>query len=128
MDDLYNGWDCALSEDLTKTLLEIIGGFFAGEISFLKFDWKENRFRETITHPSPELLILEGVGSGQAAIRPSVTSSIWIEADPDVAFGRVISRDGEEIRPFMEKWRILQELHFQREKTKSAAQFLISSN
>jgi uridine kinase len=128
MDDIYNGWDRALSEDLTQALLAIIRGFFGGVISFQKFDWQENRFQRTITFASPEVLILEGVGSGQREIRNSVTASIWIEADPDVAFERVISRDGEKIRPFMEKWLVSQELHFQRERTKSAAQFLFSGD
>ena len=126
MDDLYNGWDRALGEDLTKTLQKIVKSFLSGvseEISYRKFDWHENQFKEEVSITCPQLLILEGVGSGQQSIRNFIDYSIWIEVAPDIAFERVLARDGEALRPYMEKWIPRQEEHFLREGTKSAADY-----
>lgn len=125
MDDLYNGWDRALSEDLSMTLRSIVKGYREGEVTYDIYDWHKKSYTERKTFASPEVLILEGVGGGQRSIRNEIDVCIWIEAEPEVALQRVIERDGEEIRPFMAKWSIDQAAHFAQEETRGAADYCL---
>lgn len=125
MDDLYNGWQRALSEDLTRTLQSIVDGYRKGEVSFQVYDWHKKSYASRKTFSSPEVLILEGVGSGQRCIRDAINLSIWIEVEPGLALQRVIERDGEEIQPFMAQWTVDQAAHFQIEETQGAADYCI---
>ena len=125
MDDLYNGWGGALTQSLTASLIKITDGWSSGRISYKLYDWEENNFTHVREFESPDFLILEGVGSGQSAIRERIACSIWIEMDPQLAIARVITRDGEKVRPFLEQWLIDQSEHFFQEKTASAADYAI---
>jgi len=125
MDDLYNGWHDAFGESLTQSLKNIVDGYIEGRIHYVKYNWQIGDFSGPISLNSPYILILEGVGSGQSAIRPHIFASIWIEIEASIAFERVIARDGEVIRPYMEQWQLDQASHFQREETKGAADYQI---
>ena len=125
MDDLYNGWGDALTASLTKKLTAIIEGFTSGIVTVDQYDWIKNTFIEPRIFISPDILILEGVGSGQKSIRNDVALSIWIDMDARTAFERVISRDGEGVRPYMNQWLMDQEAHFQAEGPRGAADYCI---
>lgn len=125
MDDLYDGWNNALTQRLSQALVEIVDGFKTGEFAFSSYDWFANIFNERRTFASPDILILEGVGSGQKVIRDDVTLSIWIDMDPQIARERVVTRDGERVRPYMDQWLINQQTHFQAEGTQGAADYCI---
>ena len=73
------------------------------------------------------MLILEGVGSSQSAIRPYLSASIWIDIDPTVGFDRVISRDGAIISEQMHGWLVQQEEHFRENNSEVAADFVLTT-
>jgi uridine kinase len=128
MDDLYNGWERALSEELTQTLQSIVEGYRGGEVSYNVYDWHQKNYTSTKTFLSPDVLILEGVGSGQRAIRYEIELAIWIEVEPQLALQRVIERDGKaihDIQAFMVQWSIDQAAHFHNEGTQGAADYCI---
>lgn len=125
MDDLYNGWERALTEDLSRTLLSIVSQYRTAEVTYKMYDWHKKSYETVKTFASPEVLILEGVGSGQRSIRNESDLALWIEAEPDVALQRVIERDGEEIRPFMKQWLLDQAAHHAKEETQGAADYCI---
>lgn len=126
MDDLYNGWDDALTDTLSKTLIDIIKQSSTLEITYRVFDWNLNAFNMRKTISTPDLLILEGVGSGQSAIRGSVSLSIWIEVPPEVGLKRVLERDGDSVAPFMDRWQFNQNSHFFHENTKGASDYCLN--
>jgi len=70
-----------------------------------------------------ELLILEGVGSGQRSIREFVETKIWIDLEPIVGLRRVLARDGFEIEEQMLGFLEAQRNHFVEEGTRDAADF-----
>ena len=75
MDDLYAGWENALTSTLTRTLENNIAApaFEGKAFEYRKYDWIHNRFGEYRRIDVPDLLILEGVGAGQkAAVKKSV--------------------------------------------------------
>jgi uridine kinase len=125
MDDLYNGWHDALGESLTQSLKNIVDGYNSGRIHYVKYNWQRGDFSGPISLNSPDILILEGVGSGQSAIRSHIFASLWIDIEALIALERVIARDGEAIRPYMEQWQLDQASHFQHEQTKGAADYQI---
>ena len=128
MDDLYDGWDGALDEDFSSVLSHIVGLHKkSANISYSSYNWSEAKFDEAKEVPHTQLLILEGVGSGQSSIRSSLTALIWIDINDKQGLARVIARDGESIRVPMEKWLTLQEQHFHLEGTQNAADFILTT-
>jgi len=128
MDDLYNGWEDPLSLALTSKIENIIKEAKSQPtITIPQFDWVKNDFAQPLTIPTPQTLILEGVGSGQACTRPHVSISIWIEAPRDVGFQRVLDRDGIDLLHQMQIWQRIESEHFSRESTKSAADYQVKS-
>jgi uridine kinase len=128
MDELYPGWENALGDELTKTLIWLTSCHKAKKpLLYSSFNWATNEFHEAKTHPSTELLILEGVASAQIAIEESLATSIWLDLDPAIGFRRVIERDGESISHEMKKWLVTQEQHFAADRTKERCEFLLSN-
>ena len=75
MDDLYNGWDSAFDFHLKDALVSIVDAHRAKrENSLSRFDWHKNEFGAAEKLAPADLLILEGVGSSQSAIRQNLTA------------------------------------------------------
>jgi uridine kinase len=128
MDDLYNGWDKALSVELTEVLSYIAQAHSQSQpISLSKFNWADSTFSPAEAIDDAQLIILEGVGSGQGAIREYLSALIWIDIDESKGLSRVLERDGEGIRNQMQKWLVTQERHFALEKTENAADFVLTT-
>lgn len=128
MDDLYDGWDNALSEHLTHTLESIMKSHqskVAFEIDI--FNWQSMSFdSKRVIHPV-DILILEGVGAGQKAVRDAGATLYWLDIDAEVGIQRVLNRDGNQIASQMKQWQIAQEIHFLRDKTRENAEHIQSS-
>lgn len=128
MDDLYNGWDDALGENLTELLSKIIEAQKNSQNYLLPhFDWVANKYANPRDLKPSQILILEGVGSARAIVRERATTTIWIEVDRTIGIERVIARDGEEIESHMKQWLIDQEIYFTSDKTRESAQFILST-
>ena len=128
MDDLYNGWDKALSSELTEVLTHIAKAHRKGEpISLSKFNWATSSFSPAEPIDDAQLIILEGVGSGKGAVREYLSALIWIDIDESKGLSRVLERDGEGIKDQMQKWLVTQEQHFAIEKTDNAADFVLTT-
>ena len=128
MDDLYDGWDNALTHHLTDVLTHLVAGHREQRpISLSFYNWGEASFNPATLIESAELLILEGVGSGQMAIRDSLSALIWIDIEDSQGMARVLARDGISIENQMKKWLATQEQHFRDEGTQKAADFVLTT-
>lgn len=128
MDDLYDGWDSALTPHLTEVLLHLVDAHKkSAAISLSTYNWHEGKFNSAAEIEKSELLILEGVGSGQMAIRDSLAALIWIDIEGAKGLARVLDRDGNEIEKQMQKWLTTQEQHFLIEGTQKAADFVLTT-
>jgi uridine kinase len=96
-DDLMEGWRGldAVGRQLAA-LVEPLAEGRAG--SYEHFDWQLHRYDHRVPVPPAPWLVVEGVGSGAAAIAPYVTVLVWIEVEDDVRLARGLERDGEEVR------------------------------
>jgi uridine kinase len=123
MDDLYAGWENALTSTLTRTLENsIVAPVFEGKaFEYRKYDWLQNRFGEKIRIAVPELLILEGVGAGQKVIRKYLDQLIWIDIEPEIGLARVLLRDGDYLETEMRVWQMRESEHFKRDNTRDCA-------
>ncbi len=125
MDDLYRGWDDALTAQLTATLrdqiLNPIGLGKSGD--YRAWDWHRGAVGEVRTIPKHPFLILEGVGASQRIVRPFASTMVWIEITPSQGLERVLQRDSlfatdlEEYRGRMLSWQGQELLHFAAENT-----------
>jgi energy-coupling factor transporter ATP-binding protein EcfA2 len=128
MDQLYPGWEGALGDELTKTLTWVTTCHKAKRpLLFSSFNWASKEFDSPKSHPSTQLLILEGVASAQIAIEESLATSIWLDLYPADGYQRVIERDGENISHEMKQWLVTQEQHFAADRTKERCEFLLST-
>jgi uridine kinase len=127
MDDLYDGWKNPLSNELsTRIANQILIPYVEGmPVKYKKYNWLSEKFDEEVNVPPTKYLILEGVGSGQKALRHLVDLSIWIEYDPNLGLERVIKRDGEMIRNHMLNFLIVQDKHFSKEETSNFAHYTL---
>ena len=128
LDDHYNGWDEALGSELTDTLNLVVSNFLLGLPTELKtFNWHQSRFEGSKQIAPGDVLIIEGVGAGQSAVRARATSLYWVETESDLAIKRVLDRDGQEYEERIRTWQMREAKHFKEERTREFADFIIST-
>jgi uridine kinase len=128
MDDLYNGWDNALSNPLSEILDRISTAHLAGREFVIKiFNWHTMTFdREEKIAPT-DYLIIEGVGAAQQIVRETGATTYWLEIEPEIGLQRVLDRDGAHIEVQMRQWQVDQEKHFARDETRENCEFKLTS-
>jgi len=128
MDDLYDGWDNALGADLTKVLLYLTDQHKQNKPAKIsRFNWITSSFEDSEEIAPTDLLILEGVGSGNLAIQDELAALIWIDIDPEIGVKRVIDRDGAQVADEMRKWLGTQEEYFSQHSTREKADFILTT-
>ncbi len=131
MDDLYNGWDNALTPTLTRTLLNqvlIPISIKQLAIEYRTYDWFTSQQGNVKVLPPADIVILEGVGSGQIQVRKFLSHLIWIDIAPEMGLARVLRRDGDYIEPQMRQWQSREYEFFAREKTRDSATIRLDGN
>lgn len=130
MDDLYNGWEDALTATLTRHLEEWILHPLTQHksVKYQKFDWRISAYGLPVEITDINLLILEGVGAAQARIRQQADLTIWIEVGPQEGLARVLNRDGAQILPYMLKWQERESAHFIKDQTKENCQIFVDGS
>ena len=130
MDDLYEGWENALTDQLTKTLINqiLIPVSLAKNFGYRKYNWFSGSFGDIFEEDSPEILILEGVGSGQKATRRYLDQLIWIDIDAETGLQRVLQRDGDYLENEMRVWQMRESSHFSKENTRDSATIRINGS
>ena len=128
MDDLYDGWEGALSDSLTQVLTYIARAHKASQpYEISAYNWKKSEFNSSETIEPTEILILEGVGSGQSSIRGEASARIWMDIDPEQGLARVLQRDGASLTSHMQTWLKAQSQHFLKESTFEESDFVLTS-
>lgn len=128
LDELYNGWDQALSEDLFQRIAQLITAQQAGKATNLAiYDWSAAVFSGLREIKAVQFLIIEGVGSSNLLMHSNLTTSIWLDIDQSTGLARVLERDGDEIRDEMIKWQKMESEYFARDLTRERADFILST-
>lgn len=126
MDDLYAGW-AGLDESLEGRLVEqVLVPIAQGrQARWQRYDWHLERFAEWHDLAPPEMLILEGCGSGARAYAAYTTVLVWVEADRDQRLARGIARDGEQMRHHWMRWMRSEAEYFVTNRTQARADIAI---
>ena len=128
MDDLYNGWDNALTDDLSEILQYLSAQHQSQEPTKIsRYNWATSSFEPPEEMAPADLLILEGVGSGDKSLQDQFAALIWIDIDPEIGVKRVIERDGPGVRIQMQKWLGTQQQYFSQHSTREKADFILTT-
>ena len=127
-DEIYNGWESALGPDLTETLSMVLERITSErEVELPIYDWHKGEFNSVRNFETPEILIIEGVGSGQRVVRNVAAITIWLDINPPTGLRRVLERDGYQIQTQMQKWQVAEDQHFHQERTRENSDFIFST-
>ena len=120
MDEIYDGWEQALTEKTTNNLINWIVLPLKNKqpIEFHKFDWNLMKRNQKVRIENPRYLIIEGVGSVIDPVIQYCALKIWVQTKPEVGLLRVLNRDGDQIEAEMRKWQKLETKHFLKYQTK----------
>lgn len=128
MDDLYDGWGNALGEDLTQILNYLADQHRKEKPALIsRYNWATSSFAESEEIAPADLLILEGVGSGDKSLQDDLAALIWIDIDPEIGVKRVLERDGAQVADEMKKWLGAQEEYFSQHSTREKADFILTT-
>ncbi len=128
LEDLYPGWHglAATPPMVAHGILDAIAADQIGSAS--RWDWVNDRPGPTLLVPPAPLLIVEGVGSGAAIIRPFLSVLIWVDAPVDVRKRRALARDGGAYAPFWDIWAAQEAAHFSVEETRRHADVVVRTH
>ncbi|KZB83233.1 uridine kinase family protein [Amycolatopsis regifaucium] len=76
----------------------------------------------------PEVLVLEGVSSGRARIRPSLSLLVWLDGGTETErLDRGVGRDGPESREPLRRWQLFERGWFSVDGTRAAADRVVTT-
>jgi uridine kinase len=125
MDDVYDGW-AGLTAGMTTVATSVVGPLAIGEAGrYRRYDWHRMCFAEEHVVEPCDVLVVEGVGAGQASYAAVTTCLVWVEAPSDVRLARGVARDGDAARDALTAWRAQEEEMFARERTRERADVVV---
>lgn len=103
-DDLLDGWN-GLGAIGPRLRNYVVGPLASGHPArYRRYDWEEGGFAEEHVVAPMDLLVLEGVGTGDRSLRSRRATLVWMDIDQEVGLARAIARDGETLRVHLEEW------------------------
>ena len=125
MDNLYAGWT-GLDAGMETMAEHVVRPLRTGDDGrYRRWDWHRDVFAEERMVAPCEVLVVEGVGSGNAAYGDAITRLVWVETPDDVRLRRGIERDGEQMRQHWLDWRVREDAMFARQRTRERADVVV---
>ncbi|MGC9668955.1 uridine kinase family protein [Planosporangium sp. 12N6] len=124
-DDLLDGWDDMLTfwprfdRDVLVPLRDKQPG------AYRCYDWHAGRFAGTVPVPVPDVLVVEGVTSARAVIRPELTLAVFVTAPRELRLARALRRDGAGIEAELRRWFDTEAAHFAADRIADHADLLV---
>ena len=104
MDDVFEGWE-GLADAGRRVRTQIVEPLAAGgRAAYSRWDWHEDRFAEQVEVPVVDLLVLEGVGSGDPGYAEQIGVLVWIWAPDELRLRRGLERDGAALADRWRQW------------------------
>ncbi|GAA3511469.1 hypothetical protein GCM10022234_02510 [Aeromicrobium panaciterrae] len=126
LEDLYPGWHgLEATPPMVRRVLDQIAADEIGETR--RWDWEADRPGTVLRVPPTPLLILDGVGSGAATLRPYLSLLLWVDAPLERRRERALARDGDVYAPFWDVWAEQEARHFVAEQTRMHADLIIDT-
>ncbi|MET1037783.1 MAG: 4-amino-4-deoxy-L-arabinose transferase [Aeromicrobium sp.] len=126
LEDVYPGWGgLAATPPIIARMLDTIAVDGIGTAR--RWDWQRGAPGPLLRVPPTRLLILDGVGSGAAAIRPHLSLLIWVDAPAAVRKERALARDGGTYAPYWDMWAEQEAQHFTADRTRHHADLVVTT-
>lgn len=125
-DDLVDGWADQFTfwPRLEEWVLAPLRAGRAGR--YRRYDWSAGGFAdEWIEVPPAPVVVLEGVSSARAAIRPELTLAVFVTAPALLRRERVLARDGVAVLSDAERWWRAEPGHFAADATAEHADLVV---
>ena len=130
MDEIYEGWENALSpktfNDLTEWVINPL--LESKSIEFVKYDWYLEKRIEKVVINLPRVLIIEGVGASSFDISKHACLKLWIEVNKETGINRVLTRDGQQIQEQMKQWQTQESKFFLENNSKEKSDIWIDGD
>lgn len=117
-DDLLDGWADQFTfwPRLERWVLAPLRAGRPGR--YRRYDWRRKQFDpQWIPVPPAPVVILEGVSSARARVRPELSFAVFVTAPVPVRRARALARDGVELLPHLQEWWRGEEVHFAADAT-----------
>ena len=125
MDNLFQGWS-GLEAGMATLADDVVAPLRSGRAGrYRRYDWHRCEFAEERVVEPCRVLVVEGVGSGNAAYDDAVTLLVWVETPSDVRLERGLERDGEQMREHWLRWREQEDAVFARQRTRERADVVV---
>jgi uridine kinase len=124
-DDLMDGWRGL--DAVGRQLTALAEGLAAGRpATYRRYDWLHGRYaaRPQVVAPGP-WLVVEGVGSGAAALARWTTLLVWVEAPPALRLERGLARDGAAVADHWRQFTLDEQLLFARDGSRDRADVVV---
>jgi uridine kinase len=123
-DDLMSGWRGldSVGRQLTGVVEALADGRTGG---YERFDWELGRYAETVEVAPAPWLVVEGVGSGAAALAAYITVLVWVEVEDPLRLARGLERDGVAMEPHWRQFMRDEEALFGSDRTRERADVLV---
>lgn len=124
IDELYEGWDGLpdVGSRVEEALADLAGGRVARPRAW---DWHADAWGEPLEIAPAPVVLLEGVGAGDRRHAPLTSLLVWCEAPAPVRHARGVARDGEAMRPHLERWWRAEDAHHAAEDTRARADLVV---
>ena len=125
MDDVYEGWT-GLSAGMRRVADDVVRPLRHGERGrYRRYDWAREKPAEEHVVDPVDVLVVEGVGSGNAAYADAITVLVWVEVPADVRLERGLARDGEHMREQWVRWAAQEQAMFAEHRTRERADVVV---
>jgi uridine kinase len=125
MDDVFEGWG-GLDDAGHRVLTQVVQPLARGEAAaYLRYDWDREQYADTVAVAPADLLIIEGVGSGDPGYAELVGVLVWVEAPAALRLERGRVRDGAALEGRWRAWMPEEERVHARDRTAQRADVLV---
>jgi uridine kinase len=127
LEGLYGGWD-GLEHGIDLLVSDVLRPLAAGQAARVpRYDWVAREWTEPLLLEPPEVLIVEGVGSGARRAAAFESLLVWLEVPAPTRKKRALDRDGETFAPYWDQWSAQEDQLLARERTPDRADIIIES-
>lgn len=125
-DDLLDGWSDQFTfwSRLDDWVLSPLRQGRPGR--YRRYSWVRRAFTPAwVPVPVAPVLVVEGVSSARAGIRPELTYAVFVTAPTDLRLERAVARDGERLRADLVRWRREERRHFADDDTAARVDLVV---
>lgn len=129
MDDFYLGWNEPLDSNLYDRVQQALN-HLANPVqnpSFQVFNWVERTFQPRTQPSLGKVTVVEGVGSFGLSQPTTSSLKIWISAESQTCYDRVLDRDGLDFAELIRQWQVHEKDYFERTNAAAKADLLLQT-